>query len=55
MVTDPADVVAAIIKGVRANRKKVFADRTEKKIHYITRIFPWIIPILTRRMDEKIN
>jgi short-subunit dehydrogenase len=55
MVTDPADVVAAIIKGVRANRKNVFPDRTAKQIHYITRIFPWIIPILTRRMDEKIN
>lgn len=55
MVTDPADVVAAIIKGVRANRKQVFPDRTAKQIHYITRFIPWIVPILNRRMDEKIN
>lgn len=55
MVTDPADVVAAIIKGVRANRKNVFPDRTAKQIHYIVRFFPWIVPILNRRMDRKIN
>ena len=55
IVTDPADVVAAIIKGVRRNRKQVFPDRTAKQIHYISRFFPWIIPILNRRMEEKIN
>jgi len=55
MATDPADVVAAIIKGIRANRKQVFPDRTAKQIHYISRFFPWIIPLLNRRMDEKIN
>ena len=55
MATDPADVVAAIIKGIRANRQHIFPDRTAKQIHYITRFVPWIVPILTRRLDEKIN
>ena len=55
MVTEPSDVVAAIIKGVRANRKHVFPDRTARLIHYISRFFPWIVPILNRRLDEKIN
>ena len=55
MVTDPADVVAAIIKGVRRNRTHVFPDRTAKQIHYITRFFPWLVPILNRRLDEKIQ
>ncbi len=55
MATDPSDVVAAIIKGVRANRNHIFPDRTAKQIHYITRFFPWIVPILTRRLEEKIN
>ncbi len=55
MATDPADVVAAIIKGVRANRNHIFPDRTAKLIHYITRFIPWIVPFLTRRLDEKIN
>jgi short-subunit dehydrogenase len=55
MATDPADVVAAIIKGIRANRLHIFPDRTAKKIHYITRLIPWIMPILVKRLDEKIN
>ncbi len=55
MATDPADVVAAIIKGIRANRLHIFPDRTAKKIHYIPRLIPWIVPILVKRMDEKIN
>ncbi len=55
MATDPSDVVAAIIKGIRANRMHIFPDRTAKQIHYITRFFPWIVPILTRRLDKKIN
>ena len=55
MATDPADVVAAIIKGIRANRLHIFPDRTAKQIHYITRFVPWIVPILVRRLDEKIN
>jgi short-subunit dehydrogenase len=53
MATDPADVVAAIIKGVRRNRRHVFPDRTAKQIHYITRFLPWLVPILSRRLDEK--
>lgn len=55
IVTDPADVVAAIVKGVRANKKQVFPDRTAKQIHYISRFLPWIVPMLARRLDEKIN
>ena len=55
MATEPSDVVAAIIKGVRANRKHIFPDRTAKQIHYISRFFPWMVPILSRRLDEKIN
>jgi short-subunit dehydrogenase len=55
LVTDPADVVAAIIEGVRANRKQVFPDRAAKQIHYMTRFIPWIVPVLNRRLDRKIN
>lgn len=55
MATEPSDVVAAIIKGIRANTMHIFPDRTAKQIHYITRFFPWIVPILTRRLDKKIN
>lgn len=54
MVTDPADIVAAIIKGIRTNKAHIFPDRTAKQIHYVTRFFPWIVPILNRRLEEKI-
>ncbi len=55
MATEPSDVVAAIIKGIRANRMRIFPDRTAKQIHYVTRFIPWIVPILTRRLEEKIQ
>jgi len=55
MVTDPADIVAAIIKGIRSNKTHIFPDSKAKQIHYLTRFFPWIVPILARRLDEKIN
>ncbi len=55
MATEPADVVAAIIKGIIANRLHIFPDRTAKQIHYITRFIPWIVPILIRRLEQKIN
>ena len=55
MATEPSDVVGAIIKGIRANKLHIFPDRTAKQIHYITRFFPWIVPILTRHMDRRLN
>lgn len=55
IVTEPADVVAEIIGGVRADRKHIFPDRTAKQIHYISRYFPWIIAILNRRLERRIS
>jgi short-subunit dehydrogenase len=55
MATDPADVVAAIIRGIRNNRQHIFPDRTARQIHYITRLIPWVVPFLNRRMQEKIS
>ena len=54
MVTDPADVVAAIIKGVKRNRLHIFPDKMARRIHYIRRYIPWMIPILNRRMQQRI-
>jgi short-subunit dehydrogenase len=55
MATDPADIVAAIIKGVARNKRHIFPDRTAKQIHYVSRLFPWIVPVLSKRLDEKIK
>ncbi len=54
MVTDPADVVAAIIKGVKRNRLHIFPDKMARRIHYIRRYIPWMIPILNRRLQQRI-
>ena len=55
IVTDPADVVAAIIKGIRRNKAHIFPDRTAKQLHYIARFAPWIVPVLNRRLEQKVN
>lgn len=53
MLSDPADVVAAIVKGVRCNRKHIFPDTTARVVHYLQRFFPALIPILQRRMQSR--
>lgn len=55
LATEPADVVAAIIRGVRANRKHIFPDSTARRLHYLCRWMPWLLPALNRRLDKKIK
>ena len=54
LVTDPADVVAEILSGVKKNRRDIFPDKMSRRIHYLKRFAPWIIPIINRRMQAKI-
>jgi len=53
MVTDPADVVAEIVKGVKKNRRDIFPDKMSRRIHYLKRFIPWILPVINRRMQER--
>ncbi len=53
MVTDPADVVTEIINGVKRNRRDIFPDKMSRRIHYLKRFMPWIIPLIDRRMQER--
>ena len=53
LVSDPADVVARIIVGVRRNRRHVFPDRHARVIHYVTRFAPWLVPLLDRRLHAQ--
>jgi short-subunit dehydrogenase len=53
MVTDPADVVAEIVEGVRKNRRDIFPDKMSRRIHYLKRFLPWSIPLINRRMQER--
>ncbi|MFT5500501.1 MAG: short-subunit dehydrogenase [Woeseiaceae bacterium] len=53
MVSDPADVVTAIIRGIRRDRLHIFPDKLARRIHYLKRFFPGLIPKLNKRMQEK--
>lgn len=53
LVSDPADVVARVIEGVRRNRRHVFPDRHARLIHYVTRFTPWLVPLLDRRLHAQ--
>ena len=50
LISDPSDVVAQVIKGVRRNRLHVFPDKYARSIHLVTRFAPWLMPLLNRRM-----
>lgn len=52
MVTDPADVVAAIVRGVRRNQAHIFPDRVALTTHYLQRFLPGVIPLLQMRLDR---
>jgi NAD(P)-dependent dehydrogenase (short-subunit alcohol dehydrogenase family) len=53
LISDPADVVASILEGVRRDRLHIFPDRHSRRIHYITRFAPWLVPLLNRRMQAE--
>jgi short-subunit dehydrogenase len=53
MISDPADVVKKILIGVRKNKLHVFPDKHARRIHYLKRFSPWIIPLLNRRMQSE--
>lgn len=53
LISDPADVVARVIKGVRRNKLHVFPDKYSRLIHYVTRLVPWAMPYLDRRLDAQ--
>jgi len=53
LISDPSDVVARMIEGVRRNRLHVFPDKYSRRIHYVTRFAPWLVPLLDRRMQAE--
>jgi NAD(P)-dependent dehydrogenase (short-subunit alcohol dehydrogenase family) len=53
LISDPADVVSRIIDGVRGDRLHIFPDKHARRIHYITRFVPWLVPLLNRRMQAE--
>ena len=53
LISEPSEVVARIIKSVRRDRLHVYPDRYSRLIHYITRLAPWAVPLLDRRMQAQ--
>jgi NAD(P)-dependent dehydrogenase (short-subunit alcohol dehydrogenase family) len=53
LISEPEDVVAEVVKGVQANRLHVFPDKHARRVHLLTRFFPWSIPMLNRRLRER--
>ena len=53
VISEPEDVVARVLDGIRRNRMHVFPDRHARLIHYVTRFAPWLVPTLDRRLDEQ--
>jgi len=53
LISEPSDVVARIIDGVRRNRLHVFPDKYARRIHYVSRFAPWLMPWLNRRMQNE--
>ena len=50
LISEPADVVAKMLAGIRRKRLHVFPDKHARRVHLLTRFVPWLVPILNRRM-----
>lgn len=53
LISEPADVVARIIDGVQKDKLHVFPDKHARRIHYLQRFVPWLIPMLNKRMQAE--
>ena len=53
IISEPQDVVAAIIRGVRGDRLHVFPDKQSRRVHILKRFAPWLIPVLNRRLERE--
>lgn len=55
LATDPAQVMAATIRGIVQNKLHVFPDRTAQTLHLLKRFFPqsldWLRAAFTRRLN----
>ncbi len=50
LISDPADVVARMIKGIERNRLHIFPDNIALRAHYLKRFAPWAMPLFSRKM-----
>ena len=48
LVSDPADVIREVMKGIRQDKLHLFPDKTAKRIHIIKRFMPWALRYLNK-------
>ena len=48
VLTDPADVIKAVVEGVRRNEPHVFPDPMARRVARLKRYAPWLLPRLVR-------
>lgn len=48
ILTDPADVIRAVVAGIRENKQHVFPDAMARRVARLKRYAPWLLPLLVR-------
>jgi short-subunit dehydrogenase len=51
LITDPDDVIAALLRGIRRKQREVYPDRIARVLHFVKRYAPGLIPRLNRRLS----
>ena len=54
-VTDPADVVAAIIHAVRKEKHHVFPDKMARRIHLLKRYAPFVLRLIAPKVAREVR
>ncbi len=55
VVTDPADVVAAMLHGIRKSKLHIFPDKMASRIQFMKRHAPGLFDRIIRRMENKMR
>jgi short-subunit dehydrogenase len=55
VVTDPADVVAAMLRGIKKNKLHIFPDRYAGRIQFMKRHMPKLLDRIMQRMEKKMR
>jgi len=53
LITNPEDVIAEVINGIRKNKQHVFPDNYAKMIVWMKRFAPWTLNLLNRRIERQ--
>ncbi|MCB8943632.1 MAG: SDR family NAD(P)-dependent oxidoreductase [Ardenticatenaceae bacterium] len=55
MVTNPADVIGEVVRGIEQNKQHIFPDKTARQMHMLKRYWPGLLQWVTRRLEAKVD